>query len=95
MNIAPGTVCILLAPHSRVGRSCTVEGMVPVFAELMIKGRRFPMEDGMQYYAITINGEIETTRSLAGWCAHRSELLPIAPPGIIERTDERTPAEAK
>lgn len=92
MTIPIGTLCYITGNHACAGQCCTVisgleqnwvmEGYTPIFAS---------------YYKIQLSDG--TTRYHHGYgegelVAFPSDLIPIAPPGLVTEEDKRIPVEA-
>jgi len=87
--IAPGTLCLLLAPHTLAGRTCTAANQLGIGAPIFAPERRV-VEATDECYEILVDAPLPEL--CIGWYAFRSELVPIAPPGHVIDTFTDEPA---
>lgn len=92
--IKVGTLCLLLAPHRHAGRVCTVTSPLE-FGPLTSS---FGLQR-LWHYSIDIPGVRVPGGPMGGmlfvsWAALPNELVPIAPPGFKEETNDRAPIGA-
>lgn len=84
--IQVGTLCYIVGDHCRAGRFCTVTGAPPRYG-------RIDRPDGplRLVYIIELSSG-ERPWLAAHWGAEPHQLIPIAPPGILERERDKASA---
>lgn len=91
--IKPGTLCLIVGGHVMAGKSCTVVELLSAGTFVTTNSGATIAANPGEYYEIDIPGA-PCPSEHEGWCAHRTELVPIAPPGFMERDDKRERIEA-
>lgn len=88
MTIAPGTLCLLVAPHCRAGTCCTVIGRLSGPLHIWDGPLRRESVSADEYYNIESPSFPPISGDSHGWAARRRELVPLAPPGNPEEYRE-------